>query len=193
MKQNVMIFTVLLIFLTSLTASAEDRWSAEIRGGISSATQELGDSELEQGAGFEATVAFSLAPHLDAYAGWGWNQFKSEKTSSQPELTFEETGYTFGLQFIHPIGDSAISYLIRCGGVFNHLELEDSDGEIIEDSGHGLGWQLGAGLEIALSDSWQLHPTARYRALSTEMEIEGEQTELDLTYTSIGIGLAHAF
>lgn len=188
-----MIFTTLFIFLASVPVSAQDQWSAELRGGVSSATQELGDSELKPGIGFEATVAYSFSPHLGAYAGWGWNQFKSEETSSQPKLTFEETGYTFGLQFIHPIGNSSLSYLIRCGGVYNHLELEDSDGEIEEDSGHELGWQLGAGLEIALNDNWQLRPTARYRALSTEMEINDEDTELDLTYSSVGIGLAHTF
>ncbi len=65
------------------------------------------------------------------------------------DTDFEETGYTFGLQFIHPLGTSEkISYLIRAGGIYNHIEVENSAGDITADSGHGLGWEIGAGVQV---------------------------------------------
>lgn len=193
-RKYIAVLILSFFMLTAGTpAQAKDKWDVELRTGVSSATQELGESELNNGVGFEATVAYAFMPHLSAYLGWGWNQFKSDETDTQPEMTFEETGYTFGLQFTHPIGQSGLGYMVRAGGVFNHIELEDKEGEIVEDTGHEMGWQIGAGLEIPLGDDWQLLPGVRYRALSTDLETNGTETELDLTYYSIGAGLSRSF
>lgn len=193
MKYMAAILLSFLMLTASMPVQAKDNWNIELRAGASSATQELGESELNNGVGFEGAVAYAFMPHLSAYLGWGWNQFKSDETDTQPEMTFEETGYTFGLQFIHPFGQSGLGYMVRAGGVFNHIELEDKDGEIVEDTGHGIGWQIGAGLEIPLGDDWQLRPSARYRVLSSELETDEGETELDLTYYSIGAGLSRSF
>lgn len=193
MKPLKILFPVFISLLIAVQANAQDRWSAELRGGVANATQKLGEAELEPGIGFDAIIAYAFMPHLAVYTGWGWNQFKSESSANHPAMTFEETGYTLGLQFIHPVGKSELNYMIRGGGMYKHIELENSDGDIESDSSHVPGWELEAGLEIPLSDSWQLRPTARYRSLSTEMEVNGVETEMDLTYTSVGIGIANTF
>jgi outer membrane autotransporter protein len=134
-------------------------------------------------------------PHLGAYVGWGWNQFKSDNNSfaGTGDTDFEETGYTFGLQFIHPIAESSTSYLVRIGGIYNHIEVENSAGDSTADSGHGLGWELGAGLNFDLGSNWNLRPQVGYRALSRDIEIGTTTTSIDLNYVSFGVGIAKIF
>jgi hypothetical protein len=109
------------------------------------------------------------------------------------DASFEETGYTFGLQFIHPIGESNISYLARAGGTYNHIEIENNDGDITIDSRHGLGWQAEAGLVIPLSEKFSLLPSLRYRSLSRDIDIENVSTPVQLNYFSVGVGLSWSF
>ena len=75
------------------------------------------------------------------------------------DTDFEETGYTFGLQFVHPFSEgSKLSYLLRAGSIYNRIEVENSAGVITADSGHGLGWEMGAGISADLGNSWNLRP-----------------------------------
>ena len=131
-------------------------------------------------------------PHLSVYAGWSWNKFGSDEKINGTSLDFEETGYTYGLQFIHPIGESNINLLARAGGLANHIEVEKGD-EIISDSGHGFGWQVEAGLAIPFGERWRLMPTVRYRSLGRDLEIETVTTSVDLNYISVGLGVAVTF
>lgn len=185
----------IFILLLTNTGFAQDKWSAELRPNINFATKDLGDAELKIGFGFEAAIGYRFMPHLGAYVGWGWNQFKSDNSSfaGTGDTDFEETGYTFGLQFIHPINDSSISYLIRAGGIYNHIEVENSAGDITADSGHGLGFELGAGLNVDLGSNWNLRPQVGYRALSRDIEIGNTTTDVDLNYISFGVGIAKVF
>ena len=183
-----------LIFLfASDSVRAQDRLSVELRSGVAFATQELGDADLGTGFGFEGTVAYRFWPHLAGYAGWGWHRFPADESFAGAEVDVEETGYTFGLQFIHPLGTSPIGYVVRAGGILNHLEIENDDGDIIADSDHGLGWQVGAGLVLPLGAQWRVMPGVRYRSLSRDVENGEVSTEVDLTYVSVGIGLARSF
>ena len=131
-------------------------------------------------------------PHLSVYAGWSWNKFGSDQEFDNPELDFEETGYTFGLQFIHPLGDSKINLLARAGGLANHIEVEQGN-DVISDSGHGFGWQVEGGLAIPFGENWRLMPSVRYRSLSRDLKIETVTTSVDLNYISIGMGVALTF
>ncbi|AKA34281.1 Opacity protein [Flagellimonas lutaonensis] len=174
---------------------AQDKWSAELRPNINFATQDIGNADLKTGFGFEAAVGYRFMPHLGAYVGWGWNKFASD-TPSFPgtgNTDFEMTGYTFGLQFIHPINNSSLSYLIRAGGIYNHIEVENDAGDITADSDHGLGWEIGAGLQVDLGSNWNLRPQIGYRALSRDIEIGNTTTDVDLNYISFGVGIAKIF
>ena len=183
-----------LIF-ASHTAEAQNHWSLDVRGGVAHATQDLGDATLDMGFGFEGTVAYRFRPHWSAYAGWGWTQFSADDSFAGSDVHFEETGYTFGLEFRHPLGSSGVDGLIRAGGLYNHIEVESENakGEITADSGHGLGWQVGVGLAIPLGQRWSLTPEVRYRSLSRDLEIAGDTTAVDLSYLSTSVGLAWSF
>lgn len=191
MKQIKIIILSILFLALCTTLQAQNKWSAEFRPGINFPTEDLGESNIETGFGFEFTVSYRFMEHLHAYAGWGYNTFSIEDS----DVDFDETGYTFGLQFIHPLGTSKdLSYLLRVGAIYNHLELENGDGDLIDDSGHGLGWQIEAGLDYVMGDNWSLRPSLRYRSLSRDLEVLENQTiGVDLNYLSFGLGVTKSF
>lgn len=183
----------LFLLLNIQVMSAQNRWSVELRGGANFATRDLGDASLGTGFGFEGTAAYRFMPHVSVYAGWGWNQFSADQSFAGTDMQFEETGYTFGLRLLHPFGQSKLQYLVEGGGIFNHIEVENKAGDIIADSKHGLGWQLGAGLGIPLGNRFQITPSVRYRSLSRDLEINEVKTTVDLNYLSVGLGFALTF
>jgi opacity protein-like surface antigen len=148
-------------------------------------------ANIETGFGFEFTIGYRFMEHLYAYAGWSYNTFSIEDS----EVDFDETGYTFGFQFIHLLGASEdLSYLLRAGAIYSHLELEDREGDLISDSGHGLGWQIEAGLDYILGDDWSLRPSFRYRSLSRDLMVSQNQIiNMDLNYLSFGLGVSKSF
>lgn len=147
---------ILLALLVSYPAQAQDRlltgdrFSVEIGSEADFATQDLGAADLGTGLGLEATVGYRFMPHLSAYAGWGWRRFPADGFLSGMDMDAEETGYTFGLQFAHPLGATPFGYFVQAGGVYDHIEVEDNDSDLVMDTGHGLGWQLGAGIVLPL-------------------------------------------
>lgn len=193
MKKVILTTVALILVFAFHQAKSQDRWSLEFRPGVDFATKNIADADLGTGFGFEGAIAYRFMPHLAAYAGWSWNHFAVDKSFAGPDAGFEETGYTFGFQFIHPIGETSLSYLIRLGGTYNHIEIENNDGDIIIDSGHGLGWQAETGLVIPLSEKFSLLPSLRYRSLNRDIEIENVITSVDLNYLSAGVGLSWSF
>lgn len=196
MKMNSNIMAVIIgaiLVISSQSAEAQKRWSFELRPGLNFATKDLSDANLKTGFGFEGAFAYKFMPHLAAYAGWSWNKFSADKSFVGDNVEFEETGYCFGLQFIHPIEKSNISYMIKGGGTYNHIETENSDGKIINDTGHGFGWQAGGGITIPIGKRWLLIPEVRYRSLSRDIKIGDGTTPVDLNYISTGIGISYSF
>ena len=188
--KNVTKLAIVLVVLLNSFVEAQNNWSLEIKSGVAYATEDLGDADLGVGFGFEGTFSYRLMQHVSAYAGWGWNHFNAKESFAGSDMDFEETGYTLGLKFIHPIGRSNINYLVQAGAVFNHIEVEDDNGNILSDSGHGIGWQVGTGLSIPVSNMLSLTPTVTYRALSRDLEVANVKTSVDQNYLSIGIGLS---
>lgn len=178
-----------LFFLTLSAAAQDHRWSVELRPGYNISTDKVGGVDLEPGVGVEAVLGYKPMEHLGFYAGWGWNQFSPDIENAGH---YEETGYTFGLRFQHPINDN-LDYLVAIGSIYNHIELEDNEGNIYGDTGHGFGWQAEAGVAIPFCGRWEIAPGIRYRALSRDLTVNEVNTQLDLTYISFGIGLSVHF
>jgi opacity protein-like surface antigen len=194
-KNHSMLALIVCVILSLATQSlnAQKKWSFELKPGINFPTKNLGNANLKTGLGVEGTFAYKFMPHLAAYAGWSWNKFSADKSFAGNNVDFEETGYCFGLQFIHPIPNSKISYMAKGGGTYNHIETENSVGKVINDTDHGFGWQIGGGITIPVGKRWFLAPEIRYRSLSRDIRIEGVTTPVDLNYISAGIGISYAF
>jgi len=196
MKKNSTMMAVIacaILLLSFQSAAAQKKWSFELKPGVNFPVKKLGNANLTTGFGFEGTLAYNFMPHLGAYAGWSWNKFAADKSFVGNDVEFEETGYCFGLQFIHPIKKSNIRYMIKGGGTYNHIETENSAGKIIYDTGHGFGWQAGGGIAIPIGKRWLLVPEVRYRSLSREINTGDGTTPIDLNYLSAGVGISNSF
>jgi opacity protein-like surface antigen len=190
------VFGIMIAGLLSLSCIAQEnekRFAFEISGGPSLATSELKSGKLEKGFGFEGILRYRLLSSTSIYAGWGWNRFTSDLSFAGNNTDFEETGYVFGLQYEHPINRSRSTYYLRAGGLYNHIEVENEEGEIIQDSKHGLGFQLGAGINIALGNSWSLSPNIKFNALTRDLKVEDEPVSMRFNYISVRLGVVKKF
>lgn len=190
MKTTTFFLLGVAFLLVTQTLYAQNRMSLELRTGADFPTQELGDADLNTGFGFDGILTYRIMPHTSLFGGWGWHRFTSDDSFAGSNMDFEETGYTFGLEFLHPLGNTAMDFYIRGGGIYNHIEVENNDGDITADSDHGLGWQAGAGVAFDLGSRWKLRPGVRYRSLSRDIEVGNTSTDIDLTYFNLAMGIS---
>lgn len=173
---------------------AQDRWGIELRGNGALATQDAARDSHEYGYGLEGNVQYRFLEHVSAYAGWGWSHFDAVDAIAGPGMELEETGYVLGLRFDHPLRQGwSTSGWVRTGATYNHLELENASGDIVDDSGHGLGWEFAAGLSVPLHRGWNMTPGIRYRSLSRDLEVEGMGAPVELQSVAFEVGLVRRF
>jgi hypothetical protein len=190
------ILGIILTTILTLTGSAQEspkRFGFEFSTGASMATQKLAGSTLNPGFGFEAIILYSFMPRLAVYGGWGWNRFGADESFAGNDANFEETGYVLGLQLKQPIADSRLSWYLRAGGLYGHIETENSSGDVIHDTGHGLGWQLAGGIDVALGNNWSLTPGVKFNALTRNSDFEETPKSFKHDYASVRIGLLKKF
>ena len=186
----IMVVTMLMILSMAQVAQGQGKVNATFRPSVNFPVKDLATTELKSGGGFEVNFSYRFMPKLSAYAGWGWSSF-SPKQSENIVSHYEENGYRVGLQFIQPLGaESKLNLLLGAGGVGNHIEAENDEGDLLDDSGHGMGWEVEAGLSIPVSKRWQLVPGIRYHSLSRDMMIDDREESVDLNYLSVGVGVS---
>lgn len=195
MKTKAFLLTAIFIifFYCANAQEKQKRFGFELSSGASLAISKPSETELNPGFGFEGIFHYRFLEHTGVYGGWSWNRFGADNSFAGDDVCFEETGYVFGLQFKHPIGESATSYYLRAGGLYNHIEIENADGEITHDSGHGLGWQLAGGFDFNLGENWSLTPGIKFNALNRDVENEGVDVPLDLNYLQLRVGILKKF
>jgi len=204
MKTKVLFaFVALALFsIKAIAQENEKRLGFELSSGVSIATAKLNDAKLNPGLGFEGILHYRFMSHTGVYAGWGWNRFGADESLVGNDACFEETGYVFGLQFKHPVSNSTVSYYLRAGGTYNHIEIEDTEGDIVKDSGNDLGWQLAGGFDIPLGKKWSLTPGVKFNSLNTSMKFnsldietgnEGVSVPYDLNYITLKVGILKQF
>jgi hypothetical protein len=193
MKNTIVLTLFILISMSVVSLTAQNPFTLELRGGVDFATQDLGQAGLKPGISLEGIADYKFFSNLGVYAGWGWNKFTAESSYVGVEHDFEETGYMLGLSTDYPVGRSPIAIYARAGGIYNHIEIENAKGDIIEDSGHGWGWQICAGIDLSLGAGWQLKPGAKYQSLSRDLKMESIKTPVDLNYLQVSIGIAKNF
>jgi opacity protein-like surface antigen len=180
---------VVLLSLTTLAQENEKRFGVEFNGNVSFVSSDLAGASLNTGLGFETILQYRFMPFTSVYGGWGYSHFNANESFAGNDIDFEQTGYILGLQFKHPIGNSPVSYFARAGALYCHIETENNDGDIISDTGHGMGWQAAAGIEVALGKNWSLAPGLKYNWLSRETDFENATYQLDHRTVSAQIGI----
>jgi len=182
------------LFALPATANAQDRLSFDLGLGLALPTEDVADADLDPGFGFEGTLAVRVLPHLWVYGGWDWMMFSADNSFAGATADFEETGYAYGLRFEHPIASASdLAFRVRVGGTYNHIEIENEEGDLVEDSGHEVGFEAGAGLVLPLWSGWSLTPGARFRTLSQQLTVEGTATDVDLRYVILEVGFSRSF
>lgn len=184
---------VILVSVTTLAQENEKRFGVEINGDVSFVSSDLAGASLNTGLGYEAILQYRFMPFTSVYGGWGYSHFNANESFAGSDVDFEQTGYILGLQFKHQIGNSPVSYFVRAGALYSHIETENNNGDIISDTGHGVGWQAAAGIEVSLGKNWSLAPGLKYNWLAGETEFEGANYQLDHRYVSARIGIIKRF
>jgi hypothetical protein len=192
MRYATTLATAIPLLIATQSAMAQSRWSAELTGDAAIPTRTLAGADLKGGGGFGLNARYRFQPHLAAYAGWEWHMQQSSELLPGETLDLNDTGYALGLRFEHPMFSRA-AWWVRGGGLVNHIEVEDSRGDIIDDTGHGLGWEVGGGLTIPLSTRFGLTPGIRYRSLSRDVTVGGATRPSTLSYVSTGLGFVFTF
>jgi len=195
MKTKVILSIALVILISASTLAQENekRFGVELNGEVSFVSSDLAGASLNTGLGYEVILQYRFMPFTSVYGGWGYSHFNANESFAGNDIDFEQTGYILGLQFKHPIGKSPVSYFVRAGALYCHIETENNDGDIISDTGHGIGWQAAAGIEVALGKNWSLAPGLKYNWLSGETDFEGANYQLDHRYVAARLGIIKRF
>ena len=189
--------SIVLTLVTALpgAASAQQRWQFDLTPGVAIPTDRIGGAEPGTGIGLEGTLSVRVMPHLAIYGGWGWRNFAPcESVCGVDGVDVEETGYVFGARFEHPLGDGRAPLLmVKTGVAWAHIELENGQGRIVRDSGHGLGWDIGAGLIFDAGPDWRFTPAVRYRQLDRDIETMGQGMPARLRYVAFELSIGRRF
>ncbi len=187
------LLTLALLSINSIAQETEKRFGVELNAEVSFVSSDLNGANLNTGLGFETILQYRFMPFTSVYGGWGYSHFNANESFAGSDIDFEQTGYILGLQFKNSIGDSPLSYFVRGGLLYSHIETENNDGEIISDTGHGVGFQVAGGLEVALGNNWSLAPSLKFNSLSGETELEGVNYQLEHRYVSARLGFIKRF
>lgn len=195
MKQSVLLIFAVVLLIPSNVFGVEKgkRFGVELNSGASIATKKLSGIKPYPGLGFEGLVHYHLVPQFGIYGGWGWNYLGAGESFIGPDASFEETGYILGVQYKQSFRNSPISCYLRLAGLYNHIETENSEGDIISDTGHGFGYQAAIGVEIPLGEKWSLTPGFKFNHLKRDSKFDNVLKKLDLNYVSLRIGLVRYF
>jgi len=186
-------FMLISLALTIQAQSNNKRFAVELNTGIGLATNKIAHAETKPAYGFEGVFHYRIINNVGIYAGWGWNHMKTKSGFIIEDATFEETGYVIGLQYQQQIGNSDIDYFLRSGLLYNHIEIENSDGEIVKDTGHEPGLQVAGGIAFPIGNNWQLAPGIKFNALNQDSEINNQKFSLKHQYISMRLGVIKTF
>lgn len=182
---------VAISFLAPSAAHAQGPWTFEVRAGASVPTDSFVSTDLDTGIGFEGTIGYRVFPALSVFGGWDW-QHRQVDTPLFGAEDVEDTGYVYGLR-LAPGGDARTKPFIRLAGLWNHVELETDSGDLAADSKHTWGYEIGAGLDIALGDAVSLTPGVRYRRFEPTVRLGNVETAATMSYVTVDVGVAWKF
>lgn len=140
-----------LAFGTGVSAQT-GKVSLEGRGGFAVPTGELKDIGAETGLSVGADLMYSFSPRFTGYIGANRDAFGNDISAM---------GVNGGVKLI-ALRDGSVLPWLNAGIIGQQLESGDVD------SGMEVGLEGGIGADIALSESFSLTPSARYRSFSAD-------------------------
>lgn len=194
--RGILTLAVPALLLLPAGALSGQTWAAELRAGAAVPVDDLGEAQLESGFGFDVEVSAEVVEALWLYAGWGAHELTADAEPWGADAEIEQTGYRAGLRWMKPFPGEipgSPAFWALAGVTAEHLEIEDADENPVDDTGHGAGWEAGAGVALRLFGGWTLSPGVRYRALSREVSFGDFDPELYLEYLALDVGLGFTF
>lgn len=152
-----------------------------------------GNTNLNNGFGFEFNCTYHVLSNFSIYSGWDWNKFTCVKSFAGSYTDFEETGYVLGIKYIHPVENTNFNYFISAGTTLKHIEIQDQKGEIIADTDFGFGWETSIGIALNLKQRWSISPSFRMRSLKRSVNLNEIQNNFELSYISLKIAIGWKF
>ena len=146
-KAFITVIALALLSVNTFAQENESRFGVELNCEVSIVSTELNGANLNTGLCFETIFQYRFMPFTSVYGGWGYTHFNANESFAGTDIDFEQTGYILGLQLKNSIKESPLSYFVRGGLLYSHIETENNDGEIISDTGHGVGFQVAGGIE----------------------------------------------
>src|SRR5688500_16389056 len=111
----IMLIAGLFLLLYSKEITAQKEWAVTLKPGVNIPTEQIAGTDLSTGFGVEGTISYEFSNFLTGYGGWGWNKFSAEHSFAGDDIDFEETGYTFGIQFNYPTTITKVTYMLSVG------------------------------------------------------------------------------
>jgi hypothetical protein len=188
MRRLSIAMTILLLHAGAAVAQNYGKYSVELRGGAAFPTEKIDNITLNTGPALGIAGTIKVLRTLKVYAGWDWRYFSVENVSTLNNHSMQQTGYNFGAQFEREFAPSLKTW-VSAGGVYDHAELEDGAGDIIADSGHELGWEVGVGVALPISN-FTISQGIRYRTLSVDLANGATPISGNLSYIAVELGVA---
>lgn len=182
------------IFAFAAPVAAQQPWAAELRvGGAFPTVDVVGDLGTGNGVSLEGVISYRFIPFLGAYLAWDDVRFSPENSFAGPDVDFLSTGYTAGLRFEHPLTEAVpVGIWLRAGVRYDYLKLEDAANEIIAGTERDVGFEIGGGVAIPLTDGWVVTPGARFRAATHDVQISPSRTEeAQLRHVVVDLGVLY--
>ena len=165
-------------------------FSFEVRGGLVFPTGDFGESEEDVGeitSGYTvgANATFHFSPLLGVYAGYTYNRFGVEGLE---DLDVNDQGFNAGLRLAVPTPLIPIDPYLKGGVVYNTLGFTfDGDDEDFIDSDNSLGFEVGAGVGIALGPKLSFTPQVTYTRYEPKYDGEGDDFTVQHLRADVGL------
>lgn len=164
-------------------AASAQRFAIELGAGAAIGTYSESGAGLETvpGPAFEALLQAALTESVAAYAGFSRASFGcDEGFCTDRDVTFTSQGLVVGARWSQGLP------WVRAGLALQALDVDARSAS--ESADVGLGWDLGAGLEVGVSGV-RFRPGLVYRRHRAETGLGGGHVAILLAQVGVAIGL----
>jgi hypothetical protein len=186
------LYWIAFILFFTIGLNAQNKLSFDIRGSYSIPTEDLGQVELDNGINIEVNLGYTIITNASIFGGVEYGIFEDSRLPDDV-IDFREMGILLGLEYNYPLQENTFSFVLRGGGIYNQVLIENNDGDKIHDTDYGLGWFATTGIDFNILNGIHLIPTVKFKSLTRDyLTYEGIESA-DLRYVSIGIGVRKIF